>query len=97
MTPDDHPDRAAVLNNLGTKLKSRYKQAGEIRDLEDALTYLLNAWTYLNAVPFYRVMAAAICLKLLATQHRVDEGIHLGREILDLLPIVHIRALDRND
>ncbi|KAL9563958.1 hypothetical protein ACKAV7_011993 [Fusarium commune] len=96
-TPDDHPKLATWLSTLGTMLKSRYERTGEIRDLEEASTYLLEAWSCLNAVPFHCVTAAAKCLELLAIQHRVDQGIDLGRKILDLLPSVHTRALDRND
>ncbi|KAH7109907.1 hypothetical protein B0J13DRAFT_293914 [Dactylonectria estremocensis] len=96
-TPDDHPDRAGRLNNLGNKFESWYEWTGEMKGLEEASTYLLEAWACLNALPFHRVRAAALCLKLLATQHRVDEAIDLGTGILDLLPSVHTRALDRND
>ncbi|EXK79186.1 hypothetical protein FOQG_16176 [Fusarium oxysporum f. sp. raphani 54005] len=96
-TPDDHPDLAGMLSNLGNKLQVRYERTGEMRDLEQSSSYLLEAWSCVNAVPFHRVTAAAKCLKLLATQNRVDEGIDLGRRILDLLPSVHTRALDRND
>ncbi|KAJ9419719.1 CHAT domain-containing protein [Fusarium oxysporum] len=95
--PGDHPDLAAMLNNLGNKLESRYERTGEMKDLEKASAYLLEAWSCLNAVPFHRVKAAAKCLELLAKQHRVDQGIDLGRRILDLLPSVHTGALDRND
>ncbi|TVY74909.1 putative 30S ribosomal protein S17-like protein [Fusarium oxysporum f. sp. cubense] len=97
LTPEDHPDRAGRLNNLGNTLESRYERTGEMRDLEEASTNLLDAWSCLNAVPFRRVQAAARCLELLAIQNRVDEGIGLGRRILDLLPSVHARSLDRND
>ncbi|WZH42182.1 CHAT domain-containing protein [Fusarium acuminatum] len=97
LTPDDHPKLAGWLNNLGNKLEGRYERTGEMRDLEEASTNLLKAWSCLNAVPFHRITAAAQCLKLLATQNRVDQGIDLGRGILDLLPMVHTRALDRND
>ncbi|KAF5227665.1 hypothetical protein FAUST_11634 [Fusarium austroamericanum] len=96
-TPNDHPDLAAWLNNLGTRLSRRYERTGEMKDLEEASVSLLKAWSCLNAVPFHRVQAAAQCLELLATRNRVDRGIDLGRKILDLLPSVHTRALDRND
>jgi len=33
-TPEDHPDRAMYLNNLGNELKSRYARTGDIADLE---------------------------------------------------------------
>ncbi|KAH8903000.1 hypothetical protein BR93DRAFT_971944 [Coniochaeta sp. PMI_546] len=35
-TPDDHPDRAAWLNNLGIKLGRRYERTGAMADLKDA-------------------------------------------------------------
>ncbi|KAF9768609.1 hypothetical protein IL306_014058 [Fusarium sp. DS 682] len=97
LTPDDHLERAGMLYSLGAFLSRRYEQEGEMNDLVEASRFLLDAWSCLNAVPFHRVRAAAKCLKLLATQNRVDEGINLGRGILDLLPSVHTRALDRND
>ncbi|EXL42870.1 hypothetical protein FOCG_14438 [Fusarium oxysporum f. sp. radicis-lycopersici 26381] len=97
LTPDDHLERAGRLYSLGAFLSRRYEQEGEMNDLVEASRFLLDAWSCLNAVPFHRIRAAAKCLKLLATQNRVDEGINLGREIINLLPSVHTRALDRND
>ncbi|KAG7416697.1 putative 30S ribosomal protein S17-like protein [Fusarium oxysporum f. sp. raphani] len=96
-TPDDHPNLAAWLNNAGRFFERLYEQTGKMRDLGKASAYLLQAWSCLNAVPFHRVTAAAKCLELLAIQNRVDQGIDLGRKILDLLPSVHTRTLDRND
>ena len=37
VTPKDHPDLAGWLNNLGTKLESRYERTGEMEDLKEAL------------------------------------------------------------
>ena len=37
VTPEDHPDLAACLNNLGNKLESRYKRTGKMEDLEEAI------------------------------------------------------------
>src|SRR5467141_864203 len=68
-----------------------------MKDLEEALHYLYDAWDCINAEPFDRVRAAALCLKILATQHKFDAGINLGRAVLELLPTVHTRLLDRND
>jgi hypothetical protein len=36
-TPEDHPDRAATLNDLGVMLSMRYERTGSIADLEDAI------------------------------------------------------------
>src|SRR5467141_3662302 len=68
-----------------------------MKDLEEALRYLYDAWDCTNSVPFTRVRAAARCLKILATQHKLEAGINLGRAVLELLPTVHTRLLDRND
>ncbi|KAH7165143.1 CHAT domain-containing protein [Fusarium sp. MPI-SDFR-AT-0072] len=97
LTPDDHSGLAGRLNNLGNKLNRHYERTGEIKHLHEASAYLFEAWSCSNAVPFYRVTAAARCLELLAQQHEVDQGIDLGRQVLNLLPSVHTRALDRND
>jgi tetratricopeptide (TPR) repeat protein len=97
LAPNDHPDQPARLYNLRNKLGRRYEWTAEMKDLEEASTYLLEAWSCLNAVLFHCVTAAAICLKLLTKQNRVAQSIDLRRSILDLLPLVYIRALDRND
>jgi predicted RNase H-like HicB family nuclease len=97
LTPDHHPDQAGMLKNLGNMLGRWYERTGEIKHLVEASTCLLDAWYCLNAVPFHRIQAAAKCLELLAIQNKFDEGIDLGRGVLDLLPSVHTRALDRND
>ncbi|RYP34795.1 hypothetical protein DL768_011034 [Monosporascus sp. mg162] len=36
-TPQDHPDRAALLNNLGIRLGNRYSRTGSMADLEEAI------------------------------------------------------------
>jgi len=37
ITPKDHPDLAAWLNNLGNKLESRYERTGKIEDPEESI------------------------------------------------------------
>jgi hypothetical protein len=58
---------------------------------------LQEAWNNRIAIPFYRVKAAACCLKLLALQRKVDIATQLGKGVIDALPTVNIRLLDRND
>src|SRR2546421_9846945 len=36
-TPEDHPDLAGRLNNLGNKLERRYERTGKMEDLEEAI------------------------------------------------------------
>jgi len=37
VTPEDHPDLAERLNNLGNRLESRYERTGKVEDLEEAI------------------------------------------------------------
>ena len=37
ITPKDHPDLAARLNNLGNKPESRYKRTGKMEDPEESI------------------------------------------------------------
>ncbi|KAN0071674.1 CHAT domain containing protein [Elaphomyces granulatus] len=93
-SPADHPDKAACLYNLGINLEIRYERTGEMRDLEEALRYLYDAWDCTNAVPFHRVRHSIVFVPPPA---KLDAGITLGRAVLELLPTVHTRLLDRND
>ena len=36
-TPDDHPNRAGCLNNLGIALQSRFERTGSMDDLDRAI------------------------------------------------------------
>ena len=36
-SPNDHPNRAFILGNLGVGLYIRYQQTGNLRDLEAAI------------------------------------------------------------
>ncbi|KJZ69927.1 hypothetical protein HIM_10683 [Hirsutella minnesotensis 3608] len=96
-TPADHPNRAACLNNLGNKLLSRYARTDEMADVEEASWCLHAAWSCPAAIPFHRVQAAARCLPLFAIQSKIDTAIQLGQAVLDLLPAVNTKLLDRSD
>ena len=66
-------------------------------DLDEALTYFQDAWNCQTAVPFDRVGAAATCLKLLTLLRRFDAAAELGEDVINLLPTVNTRLLDRKD
>ncbi|PWI64611.1 hypothetical protein PCL_09505 [Purpureocillium lilacinum] len=95
--PNDHPDRAGRLNNLGIMLQSRYELNGAGNDLCNASTAFYGAWDTLTAVPFDRIRAAAWCMKLLSRQGKTESATQLGKEAIDLLPVVFTKLLDRDD
>jgi tetratricopeptide (TPR) repeat protein len=96
-TPEGQPDHATFLTNLGVVLAHRYERTEETADIDEALICLRLAWSCQTAIPFHRIKAAARCLKLLAIQHKTEVGASLGRDIIDLLPTVNTRLLERSD
>ncbi|KAL2192307.1 CHAT domain-containing protein [Corynascus similis CBS 632.67] len=96
-TPHDHPGRATYLGTLGRNLENRYKRTGDMSILEEASMCFYNAWYCQTAIPFYRVEAAAQCLPLLAAQAKIGTAIQLGQDVIDLLPAVNTKLLDRSD
>jgi tetratricopeptide (TPR) repeat protein len=97
LTPSDYPSLAIYLNNLGLWLGARLQRNGEFKDLEESSRCHLGAFNCLLAAPLERAKAAACCPNKFARLGRIREGIELGRKVLDLLPRVHTRALDRSD
>ncbi|KAI1741794.1 CHAT domain-containing protein [Xylaria scruposa] len=97
LTPDNHPDRGGRLNTLGVMLENRYQRTGDTTDLEDASSRLCDAWDCQNAIPFTRIKAAARLLPLLAIQSKVAAGIKIGKAVIDLLPAVNTKLLNRGD
>lgn len=51
-TPQDHPDRAILLNYLGTYLKGRFERTGSMDDLNRAIdvTDMFSSWVYIARV-----------------------------------------------
>ena len=96
-TPEGHPARAHWLHSLGIGLERQYDRIAEIADLEEASKYLQDAWNCRTASPFHRVSAASMCLRLLASQRKFDAAAQLGEDVINLLPTVNTRLLNRSD
>jgi len=96
-TPNDHPSRAGYLNNLVNLLRHRYEQTRRMQDLEDASSCVLESWGVRDALPFHRVQAVAQGLRLLPQVGDVNSAAELARDVLDLLPAINKRFLDRSD
>ena len=96
-TPEDHPDLAARLNSLGNRLSHRYECTGKIEDLEEAIRMARQAWECRNAVPFVRIRASFLALRLLEDRGDFEEAYELSKETIHLLPYVHNRSLDHQD
>ncbi|AEO64268.1 907a84fc-40af-4c23-8109-9cb006c013ad [Thermothielavioides terrestris] len=97
LIPKDHPNRASCLSNLAKALERRYELTGQMADLDDALRRLQEAWSCRAATPFRRVRAAEFCLRLLLLRGNFATASQVGMEVIDLLPTVNTRLLDRDD
>ncbi|KAK6827168.1 hypothetical protein PG987_010509 [Apiospora arundinis] len=96
-TPYDHPDRASRMYSYGMGLFLRCFLRGEQRDFDEAMMRLADVWGTSTATPFDRVKGGAMCIELLAIEGKHDLAINMGREILDLIPSVNTKLLDRDD
>ncbi|EXL39660.1 hypothetical protein FOCG_17747 [Fusarium oxysporum f. sp. radicis-lycopersici 26381] len=94
---DNHIDRVTCLSNLGINLQSRYERNGAIGDLDDASNYLQMAWNTTMAIPFQRIQTASRCIKLLALQRKIDTAISLGKDVINILPMINTKLFDRTD
>ncbi|KAH8710127.1 hypothetical protein GQ44DRAFT_439557 [Phaeosphaeriaceae sp. PMI808] len=73
-TPQDHPDRAAILNNLGNLLGTRFGRTGSMDDLNRALSYYKEGWACHTSPPSIRIVSARRGTNILASQLRWEEA-----------------------
>lgn len=100
ITPEDHPDLAGRLNNLGTKLSRRYDRTRKMDDLEEAIQVARQA---VKVTPEEHPDLAAWLNNLgtkLESRYKctrkmedLEEAIRAGRQAAELLLAVDISAL----
>ncbi|GFG20210.1 hypothetical protein IFM5058_10514 [Aspergillus udagawae] len=95
-TPEDHPDRAGRLNNLGLRLGQRYSRTGAMADLQEAIVMIRKA---INATPedhpdqaiFLSNLGLQLGHSYLRTGAMTDleEAITVSRKVVDATPEDH--------
>lgn len=70
-----------MAGDVNANVQWRYERTGKIEDLDEAISFLRTAWECTAAVPFYRIKAAAHCLRLL-TSRDLDAAADLGIGII---------------
>jgi CHAT domain-containing protein/tetratricopeptide (TPR) repeat protein len=90
LTPPDSPDRASILNNLGTGLRDRYAQSGQLADLEAAIV------SYRQAIVLGKDSALEVALmssrslgKILGDNARRTEALATYQDGLAVLDRLH--------
>lgn len=98
--PEDHPDQAMVLSNLGVILIKRCIRTANMQDAEAAIASYLSSWSIISAPIFIRISAAFTAGKLLAFGpfvNGVSRACSLLQNAINLLPLLTLRSLDRED
>jgi hypothetical protein len=75
----------------------QYNQTNNMADLAEANQFYNRSWTSYNSLPFNRIYTAGHCLELLFYLKQYDEAAEIAVSVIDLLPIVSARSLERND
>ncbi|MFE2267478.1 CHAT domain-containing tetratricopeptide repeat protein [Streptomyces griseosporeus] len=95
-TPAEHPDRAAMLTNLGTALRARFEQTGELGDLDEALSVSRQAVRDASAGLPERAEILSNLAKTLYVKFKrtgaladLDEAIDVGRQAVRAAPPDH--------
>lgn len=70
---------------------------GAIADLKEAISHFISALNLVTAPPLVRIRAGQFGVRLLQIQSRFIEAVALAKDVIDLLPIVDTRSLDRKD
>ena len=96
-TPDDHPNRAMYLNNLGTTLHSRFERTGSMKDLDQAITRKEQAVMTEAAPPSIRLKAASSCSDLLISSKDYKRSKPILEQAVRLLLMISPRVLKRSD
>ncbi|MCA1675927.1 MAG: tetratricopeptide repeat protein, partial [Actinobacteria bacterium] len=95
-TPDDHPDRAGRLSNLGAALRSRFDRTGAQSDLDEAITTYVQAAEVGSGAPSVRIRAAWQAASL-GAQTNTQAAAELLEKAVRLLPGTAPRRLRRGD
>jgi hypothetical protein len=96
-TPENHPDWAVNLNNLGNKLLRRYEQTGNMDDLEAAPSGFLVSFECFNSVPVVRVTAARHAIRIHLWRDKLEKAALIAQRAVELIPLVCSRYLGRED
>ncbi|CUS11436.1 unnamed protein product, partial [Tuber aestivum] len=92
VTPQDHPNRAALQNNLGVKFSIRFDRGGDFRDLQNSIKHCENA---LAAAPQDPILQSQLGSRLLTRFKRMGDlgdlqkAINHGEEALASIARAH--------
>ena len=95
--PKDHPDRAQMFGNLGTRLRTRLYQSRKKSDLNASLDAFQKGWYCENATPSVRVRLARQAADIIASVENWEEALLFLDGGVRLLSILSARSLRHSD
>ncbi|EUC39771.1 hypothetical protein COCMIDRAFT_110631 [Bipolaris oryzae ATCC 44560] len=96
-TPQDHPDRAGHLNNLGIRLGRRFERTGSMDDLNRSISSFEEGWHCRSSPPSIRIRLAQKVAAHFSEQSSWARSSTLLEEAVELLPTVSLRSLQHTD
>ncbi|RPA96114.1 hypothetical protein L873DRAFT_1926347, partial [Choiromyces venosus 120613-1] len=96
-TPRDHPNRAAIYNNLGRCFESRYFRTDSAEHFNGCLRLSHEAWRCRISPPRDRIKAVRRAGHLLCSGGRFHESSSILEDAIHLMPSVYIQLLKRDD
>ncbi|KAK6523194.1 hypothetical protein TWF694_006088 [Orbilia ellipsospora] len=97
ITPEDHPNRAVVLDNLAWLYQIKFKNTKEPADSERSLELFLGAVEAPNSPPFQRIRSWKKVTYQLVLHDRPGEAARIADMAVNLLPMVVSRQLNQQD
>ncbi|OAQ96606.1 hypothetical protein LLEC1_06670 [Akanthomyces lecanii] len=99
--PEDVPERAVVLGNVGSSLAkyvAHTHAADDVTLLLEGTDCLEQFWRCLHGAPLVRILAAAQCNAMMAANpERSTDAIALGRELVGFLHLSNPWTFGRSD
>lgn len=96
-TPKNHPNRAALLNNLGRQLGNRYGRTGAMADLEASYRCFVEALAQNETPTSVRVQAGGRALSSTWAPKDSSNIIKHAKTAIELLPQLAARFLPNTD
>src|SRR5947207_2671353 len=95
--PNDHPELAMCLDNLGKALQSRFERTGSMDDLDRAIAVMELAFAMTTAGPSLRLYIAGSCSDLLVRQSDCKRAKSILNAAVHILSTISPRALKQSD
>ncbi|KAJ3577748.1 hypothetical protein NPX13_g2817 [Xylaria arbuscula] len=97
LTPDNHPDKAGRLQDLGIGYRDRYQRTGAMADLETAIEQFKKAMDHSSSPTLDRLRPSMRLLQLHAQVNNWSLAYSVASTAVSLITLLTPRALENSD